>query len=117
MRLTKEAYKEQGIVSLGRSKVMDAQGREYYPKKVKSPAVAIKMFCRECMGMDRRKKKTKEGFDLVRDCTDPMCPLFDFRFGRNPHNKRTLTEKQKKDASERMRKGRDDQLLKTNKKK
>jgi hypothetical protein len=33
-------------------------------------AAAIKLFCQECMGFQPK---------VVRDCSDPRCPLFDFR--------------------------------------
>ena len=71
-------------------------GDVYYPRKAKSPLKAIKFFCRECQGMDRRKKSHVENVELVRDCVDPMCPLFDFRLGKNPFYKRNLTKEQKK---------------------
>ena len=52
--------------------------------------------------MDRRKKSQVENVELVRDCVDPMCPLFDFRLGKNPFYKRNLTKEQKKAVVERL---------------
>jgi hypothetical protein len=59
----------------------------FYPKKAKTPLKAIRLFCFECMGMDRRVPlgRAKKPIDDVKGCTDEMCPLFDFRLGKNPH--------------------------------
>jgi hypothetical protein len=61
-------------------------GKIYYAKKSKTPARAIRLFCYECMGADRRKKQIdlSAGYQ-IKNCTDFMCPLFEFRFGKNPH--------------------------------
>jgi len=99
---TAEKYKEMGFTELGKGKVQDKHGQIYYPKKAKTPQTAIKLFCRECLGMDRRKKTKTENYELVRECTDPMCPLYDFRLGKNPFLSGKMTEEQKKAASERM---------------
>lgn len=85
---TEEKYKEMGFEKLGRGQVMDRHGDKYYPRKVKSPAKAIRQFCFECMGMDRRVKTPERPYDDVQNCSDPMCPLFDFRMGKNPFHKR-----------------------------
>ena len=55
-----------------------------YPRKSKSPLRAIRLFCFECMGMDRRVKNAPRPFTEVEECTDTACPLYDFRFGKNP---------------------------------
>ena len=99
---TAERYNEMGFTELSDKKVQDKHGDIYYPKKASSPLKAIKLFCRECMGMDRRKQSQIENVELVRDCTDPMCPVFDFRLGKNPFIKRVMTEEQRKAASKRM---------------
>lgn len=99
---TGEKYKEMGFTELSDKKVQDKCGNIYYPRKARSPLKAIKFFCRECMGMDRRKKSQVENVELVRDCVDPMCPLFDFRLGKNPFYKRILTKEQKKAVVERL---------------
>jgi hypothetical protein len=57
---------------------------KFYPKKSKSPVKAIRLFCLECMGWDRRYKDSGKPFEDVKNCPDVLCPLFDFRFGRNP---------------------------------
>ena len=67
-----------GLAETGESTV------KYYPKKSKRPLQAIRYFCFECMGWDRRSKDSGKPFEDVRHCTDDMCPLFDFRFGKNP---------------------------------
>ena len=101
--LTSEKYHDLGFKELGHgNKVQDRHGNIYYPRKARSPLQAIKLFCRECMGSDRRKKAKAENYELVRDCPDPMCPLYDFRFGKNPFLKRTLTDGEKKAAAARL---------------
>ena len=56
-----------------------------FPKKSRKPLRAIKLQCFECMGWDRRSKPDSEKpIADVKGCTDPDCPLFEFRTGRNP---------------------------------
>jgi len=52
--------------------------------------------------MDRRKKAKTENYELVRGCADPMCPLFDFRLGKNLLRSGLMSEEQKKAAAERL---------------
>ncbi len=44
-------------------------------KKIKSPIKAIRAFCKECV------ETSKD----IEECTGWTCPLFPFRFGRNPY--------------------------------
>ena len=81
--LTNDKYQEMGFEVKGKA-VTDRFGQRYYPKKVRTPLKAIRLQCFECMGWDRRLKDSGKPFDDVKNCTDPMCPLFDFRFGKNP---------------------------------
>ena len=81
--LTDARYIELGFIKNINS-VESPNGQIFYPKKSKSPAKAIRLFCKECCGLDRRLK-TKTGLsNLIDECTDPLCPLFDFRYGKNP---------------------------------
>jgi hypothetical protein len=81
--LTDARYKDLGFIKSGNS-VKSPHGDIFYPKKSKSPAKAIRLFCKECMGLDRRLK-TKIGLSqMIDECTGPLCPLFDFRYGKNP---------------------------------
>ena len=52
--------------------------------KQKSPARAIRMMCVECMG----GQSVQDAKDLIRDCPVSACPLYAFRFGRNPYHAR-----------------------------
>lgn len=61
---------------------------QLYGRKSTKPLKAIRLFCGECMGMDRRKKHPSYPFTDVKGCTDDLCPLLDFRFGKNPYHKR-----------------------------
>ena len=63
-----------------------------------SPLVAIHCFCDECVGYETRE---------IKNCTSTQCPLFEFRCGKNPHNKRTLTDEQRQEHAERMKKARE----------
>ena len=58
-----------------------------------SPLKAIREKCLDCNGTALEVK--------LCPCTD--CALHPFRFGKNPFNKRTLTDEQRKAASERMK--------------
>ena len=100
---TQEKYKQMGFVEVSDSKVQDKHGHIYYPRKARTPLKAIKFFCRECMGMDRCKQRQLENVELVRNCVDPICPLFDFRLGKNPFLTRVITEDQRKAASDRLK--------------
>lgn len=63
-----------------------------------SPLSAIKAFCFECCGYNRND---------VKECTAPMCPLWEFRNGHNPYRKgREYTEEEKAELKERMSKAR-----------
>ena len=64
-------------------------------KHHRSPVKAIREFCLECMN---------DQVEEIARCTDPGCPLYHFRFGKNPYLKRTLTPEQKAAAAERMAK-------------
>lgn len=50
-----------------------------------TPLKAIKQFCYECSGENRAE---------VKRCSSVDCPLKPFRFGKNPFNKREMTEEQ-----------------------
>lgn len=64
-------------------------------KKITSPLKAIRAHCLECCNDSAHEVKL---------CTVKKCPLFDFRFGKNPHTVRKLTDKQRKAMSERAKK-------------
>ncbi len=100
---TAEKYKEMGYIELSPTKIQDKFDKIYYPKKATSSLKAIRKFCGECMGMDRGSKNPPWPFDDVQKCTDPMCPLFDFRLGKNPFLKRVLTQEQKNELRDRMK--------------
>ncbi|PKN68056.1 MAG: hypothetical protein CVU57_00030 [Deltaproteobacteria bacterium HGW-Deltaproteobacteria-15] len=40
-----------------------------------TPVTAIQAHCRECFAWE---------LEEVKKCTDPMCPLYAFRLGKNP---------------------------------
>lgn len=93
--LTKEKFIEMGFIILTDTKVQDRYGKIYYPRKARTPLKAIKFQCQECLGMDRRQKNPVKPYDDILNCTDPMCPLFDFRMGKNPFLGRKLTKEQR----------------------
>ena len=65
---------------------------EYWRKESKRPMTAIKSFCAECMGSDRRKEEIEWHLEDVKGCTDDLCPLLSFRFGRNPNPSKKRVE-------------------------
>lgn len=65
-----------------------------FPKKSKKPLQAIRFFCFECMGWDRRQQDSDKPFEDVKECTDLMCPLYEFRFGKNPFFKKSPLSKE-----------------------
>ena len=70
------------------------------PKKCKSPVKAIRQFCIECMGgRGSGQNYTK----LIEECVSTNCPLYDFRFGKNPHHTQNLTAEQRKERGERLK--------------
>jgi len=81
---TEEKYKQMGYEFDGEKVTGRIKNVSLYPKKSKSPAKAIRLFCKECMGLSRMEKSMNKYSNEVSDCSDPMCPLFDFRFGKNP---------------------------------
>lgn len=63
-------------------------------KKYVPPLKAIRLNCLECVGT--RKD--------VENCEETDCPLWHYRFGKNPfRTKRVMTEEQKEAASERFK--------------
>lgn len=65
---------------------------------IKSPLKAIHAFCVECMGGSVQE---------IKYCNSRNCPLFQFRFGKNPFIKREMTEEQKEAAKVRLAKARE----------
>lgn len=64
--------------------------------KITSPQKAIREFCLGCVGYSAREVKL---------CLSVKCPLYPFRFGKNPFKKkRELTEEQRAAAAERLAK-------------
>lgn len=67
-------------------------------KKITSPIKAIRAYCLDCSN-----NQPKE----IRECPIVKCPLYDFRMGANPFEKKKLTPEQKKKVAERLKKGRE----------
>ena len=68
-------------------------------KKIISPLKAIRAKCLECSAGSPSN---------VKECNIPECELFNFRFGKNPfRKKRILTDEQKREMGERLKKARD----------
>ena len=71
----------------------------YQPKKQKQPVKAIRKFCIECMGGEESEGHIKR----ISECGSQDCPLYDFRFGKNPYHSQNLTDEQRKERGERLR--------------
>jgi len=70
-----------------KTKPLTIDGLKFYPRKDTSPARSIRNFCFECMGMWRTQKNPERPYDDVKKCTDILCPLWEFRFGKSPYYK------------------------------
>jgi len=68
-------------------KLIEINGRKYYPNKSNKPLASIRLFCAECMGMSRLSKKKAIPYADIDGCTDELCPLFEYRRGKNPNLK------------------------------
>ena len=69
---------------------------EEYSSVKRTPIKAIRAFCIDCCGGQ---------ISEVRLCPSTDCPLYVYRFGKNPYSSRELTEEQKEAFRERMHKG------------
>jgi hypothetical protein len=66
--------------------------------KITNPVKAVRAFCLECCG-----GSTAE----VKNCPRTVCPLYPFRFGKNPYRqRREMTEDEKRVLSDRLREAR-----------
>ena len=66
--------------------------------EIKNPVKAIRAFCLECSG-----GSTSE----VKCCPVEKCPLYPFRFGKNPYRqRREMTEEEKRVLADRLREAR-----------
>jgi len=74
--------------------------KRYIPKKYKNPTKAIREMCIECMG-----GRENEGYlKLISDCGSPDCALFEFRFGKNPYNRKNLSDNRRTELAVHARK-------------
>ena len=74
--------------------------KSYIPKKYKNPTKAIREMCIECMG-----GRENEGYlKLISDCGSPDCALFEFRFGKNPYNRKNLSDSRRTELAVHARK-------------
>lgn len=65
--------------------------------KITSPLKAIRAKCFDCCGGK---------YNEIRECGAQSCPLYNYRFGKNPNRKkRVLTPEQKEKMLESLRKG------------
>lgn len=64
-------------------------------EKITSPLKAIKAKCLDCCCGQLNEVKL---------CPAVDCPLFEFRFGKNPYHTRQLTEEQRQAYAEHMKK-------------
>ena len=70
-------------------RVQHDDGMIVYRKVCTTRKEAIRVFCMECVGMDRLKRMPKTyGYDDIKGCPDEDCPLFPFRLGKNPFSRR-----------------------------
>ena len=48
-------------------------------------------------------RSSGQGSRLIEECMSINCPLYDFRFGKNPHHTQNLTAEQRKERGERLK--------------
>ena len=66
--------------------------KRYQPKKQKSPVKAIREMCTECMG----GRGTGQNYSkLIEECSSIDCPIYNFRFGKNPFHTQNLSEEER----------------------
>ena len=69
---------------------------QYFAKKGKTLKVAVRLFCGECFGMSRTVKEMEYPIEDIKACTDKMCPLFEWRLGKNPYPSKRRVEQGRK---------------------
>ena len=70
----------------------EIEGQPLFAKKGKKLKVAVRLFCGECMGMSRIEEKMEYPIEDIKACTDKMCPLFEWRLGKNPYPSKLRVE-------------------------
>ena len=73
----------------------------YKPKKYKSPVKAIREFCIECMG---GRGCGNNYSTLITECASSSCALYEFRFGKNPYNRKNLSDNRRTELAVHARK-------------
>jgi len=63
------------------------QEKGYWYFDVKRRKDAIRAFCLECMGAGRETENPAMPYQYVIDCPAILCPLYNFRQGKNPFSK------------------------------
>jgi hypothetical protein len=72
---------------------------KYKSKKCKSPLKAIREKCVECMG-----GRESDGYvKRISECVSADCPIYEFRFGKNPYHIQNLSLEQRNERRERLR--------------
>ncbi|MBT6716036.1 MAG: hypothetical protein HOB18_00140 [Nitrospina sp.] len=66
--------------------------------KHKTPVKAMRDKCIECMG----GKDSEDYRRRIKECVSVDCPIFAFRFGKDPHRHPNLSNDQRKRMANRM---------------
>ncbi len=74
--------------------------QRYKGKKCMTPVKAMREMCIQCMG----GKESENYRSRIGECASVDCPIFTFRFGKDPHRHPILSNDQRKKMSNRMRK-------------
>jgi hypothetical protein len=69
-------------------------------EKRKIPVKAMREKCIECMG----GKDSEDYRRRIKECASAECPIFAFRFGKDPYRHPNLSNDQRKRMAGRMRK-------------
>jgi hypothetical protein len=74
--------------------------QRYKGKKYKTPVKAMREKCIECMG----GRGSEDYRCRIKECVSVDCPIFAFRFGKDPYRSPNLSDDQRKRMANRMSK-------------
>jgi hypothetical protein len=74
--------------------------QRYKGKKCRTAVKASREMCIECMG----GRNSEDYRRRIKECASDDCPIFAFRFGKDPYRKPNLSDDQRKKMGDRMRK-------------
>jgi hypothetical protein len=74
--------------------------QRYKGKKCMPPVNAMREMCIQCMG----GRESENYRSRIGECASVDCPIFAFRFGKDPNRRPILSDEQRKRMADRIRK-------------